>query len=222
MQDKKFSFSEAKAIIRASTVFTTHTPVIAGNENFETALVKKYLQPKLKEINLTFEEIAKLGYINKDKDTFWMPAFAIHFSRYITAVSNQHADVSRKMWSPLFPETPTIEIPIDYVTNGVHMSWISPPFTDLFNRYLGPEYIHCSKRRSIWINIYNIPDEELWEEHRRNKKDLINYIRRQFRGLPTSKGYSQFKKLGTNLSLNTDYLTIVFARRFAAYKRPTF
>ena len=221
MQDKKFSLSQAKAIIRASTVFTTHTPVIAGNENFKVDLVKKYLQPKLKEINLTFDDIAKLGFIENNTDVFWMPAFAMSFSRYMNAVSKQHADVSRKMWSPLFPETPAIEIPIDRVTNGVHMSWISPPFTDLFNRYLGPEYIHCYKSNDIWRNIYNIPDEELWEEHRRNKKDLINYIRRQFTRHAVSKGYSQFKKLGTNLSLNTDYLTIVFARRFAAYKRPT-
>ncbi|HUT30722.1 MAG TPA: alpha-glucan family phosphorylase [Sedimentisphaerales bacterium] len=221
MEDKKFSLSQAKAIIRASTVFTTHTPVIAGNENFKADLVKKYLQPKLKEINLTFDDIAELGFIEDNTDIFWMPAFAMRFSRHINAVSKQHVDVSRKMWAPLFPETPTIEIPIDHVTNGVHMSWISPPFTDLFNRYLGPEYIHCSRNKEIWRNIYNIPDEELWEEHRRNKKDLINYIRRQFRGQATSKGYSQFRKLGTNLSLNTDYLTVVFARRFAAYKRPT-
>jgi starch phosphorylase len=221
MQDKKFSFSQAKAVIRASTVFTTHTPVIAGNENFKVDLVKKYLQPKLRQINLSFDDIAKLGLINDDAEVFWMPALAMRFSGYVNAVSKQHADVSRKMWSPLFPETPAVEIPIDFVTNGVHTSWISPPFTDLFNRYLGPEYIHCSKNKDVWRNIYNIPDEELWEEHRRNKKDLINYIRRQFRGQTASKGYSQFKKLGTNLTLNTDYLTVVFARRFAAYKRPT-
>jgi len=221
MQDRKFSFSQARAIIRASTVFTTHTPVIAGNENFKADLVKKYLQPKLREVNLAFDDIAKLGFINDNTDVFWMPAFAMHFTRYINAVSKQHAGVSRKMWLPLFPETPAVEIPISHVTNGVHLSWISPPFTDLFNRYLGPEYIHRSRDKDIWRNIYNIPDEELWEEHRRNKKNLINYMRRQFRGQAASKGYSQFKKSGTNLSLNTDYLTVVFARRFAAYKRPT-
>lgn len=221
MRDKKFSLLQAKAIIRASTVFTTHTPVIAGNENFRTDMVRKYLQPKLKEINLTFDDIAKLGFIQGNTDYFWMPAFAMHFSQHINAVSKQHAEVSRHMWSPLFPERPAIEIPIDHVTNGVHVSWVSPPFTDLFNRYLGPEYINCKKDKDIWKNIYNIPDEELWEEHRRNKKDLINYIRRKFTGRSISKGYSQFKKSGTNLSLNTDYLTIVYARRFAAYKRPT-
>jgi starch phosphorylase len=221
IKDKKFSLSQAKAIIRVSTVFTTHTPVIAGNENFKTDMVKKYLQPMLKEIGFSFDEIAKSGYIKGETEIFWMPAFAMRFSRYVNAVSSQHADVSRQMWSPLFPETPVIEIPIGHITNGVHISWISPPFTDLFNRYLGPEYIHCSKNKNIWNNIYNIPDEELWEEHRRNKKDLINFIRRQFRGQTPVRRHSQLKKLGTNLSLNTDYLTIVFARRFAGYKRPT-
>ncbi|MFZ0035475.1 MAG: alpha-glucan family phosphorylase [Sedimentisphaerales bacterium] len=221
MRDGNISFSQARAIIRASTVFTTHTPVIAGNEHFKTDLVKRYLQPKLRETGLAYDEIAKFGYINDDADVFWMPAFAINFSRYINAVSNQHAGVARKMWSPLFPERQDIEIPIVPVTNGVHVSWISPPFTDLFNRYLGPDYVHCSRQRDIWNNIYNIPDEELWEEHRRNKKGLINYIRRQLRSQTADSGYSQPRTSGTSLSLNTDYLTVVFARRFAAYKRPT-
>lgn len=221
MQDKKLSLPQARAIIRSSSVFTTHTPVIAGNEHFKSDLVKKYLQPMLKEAGLAYDEIASFGYINGDTNTFWMPAFAINFSRYVNAVSDQHAEVSRKMWACLFPERPTIEIPILSVPNGVHISWISPPFTDLFNRYLGPDYIRCGKRRNVWSNIYNIPDEELWEEHRRNKKDLINYIRRQLgRQIPVW-GYSQLKTLGTSLSFNTDFLTVVFARRFAAYKRPT-
>jgi len=221
MHDKKFSFSQARAIIRASTVFTTHTPVIAGNEHFKADLVKRYLQSRLREAGLAYDEIAKFGYINGDTGVFWMPAFAINFSRYVNAVSNQHAGVARKMWSSLFPGRPDIEIPIVPVTNGVHVSWVSPPVTDLFNRYLGPDYAHCSRQREVWNNIYNIPDEELWEEHRRNKKGLINYIRRQIRGQTTAGGYPQPRTSGTSLSLNTDYLTIVFARRFAAYKRPT-
>jgi starch phosphorylase len=221
MRDKKFSLSQARAIIRASTVFTTHTPVIAGNENFKSDLVKRYLQPRLKESFLSYDEVEKFGFINDDTEVFWMPAFAIRFSRHINAVSNQHASVARKMWTSLFPQRPEIEIPISSVTNGVHVSWISPPITDLFNRYLGPDYVHCSRQREVWNNIYNIPDEELWEEHRRNKKGLINYIRRQFRGQLSAAGYSQSRTSSTSLSLNTDFLTIVFARRFAAYKRPT-
>jgi len=221
MTEKKLSFSEAKAIIRASTVFTTHTPVIAGNENFEIDLVKKYLQPKLKSIDITFEQISKMGLVDNNSNIFWLPAFVMHFSGHINGVSKQHTQMSRKMWTTVFHEIPIVEIPIHPITNGVHMSWISPPFVDVFKRYLGPDYIHCGDRKEIWQNIYNIPHEELWEEHRRNKKDLINFIKRKFSEQTTAGGYSQTKMLTGKPSLNIDYLTIVFARRFAAYKRPT-
>lgn len=221
LEKPKTSFSEAKSIIRASTVFTTHTPVIAGNEHFDTELVKKYLEPKFNEVNLSFDQIGALGYVNNNKDVFWLPAFAMKFSQFINAVSKQHAQMSRKMWANIYPENPTVEIPITYITNGVHISWISHPFTDLFNRYIGPDYIHCGKREDIWKNVYNIPDDQLWEEHRRNKKDLVNFIRRQFVEQMITRGYSLAKLLKVNRSLNTEFLTIVFARRFAAYKRPT-
>lgn len=220
LRDKKMTFSQARAIIRTSTIFTTHTPVIAGNEHFKNELVKKYIQPRLKEASLSYDDVARFAYIGNDSDVFWMPAFAINFSKYINSVSVQHGVVSRKMWATLFPQRADIEIPIFPVTNGVHVSWISPPITDLFNRYLGPDYIHYGTERDIWNKILNIPDEELWEEHRRNKKGLINYIRRQFSGQTALSEFSNAKPHGTALSLNTDYLTIVFARRFAAYKRP--
>jgi len=221
MTNQKFSFPEAKAIIRNSTVFTTHTPVIAGNENFDTDLVKKYLQPEVKAMGLAFDEVARLGCVSGNTDVFWLPVFAMQFSRYINGVSKQHAQMSRKMWSCIFPERPTMEIPIKAITNGVHISWISPPFNELFNRYLRPHYVHCDKKEDVWKTIYDIPDEELWEEHRRNKRDLINFIRRQFNHQPLAEEHSSLRKPDVNLSLNTDYLTIVFARRFAAYKRPT-
>jgi len=222
MINRKFSFSEAKSIIRTSTVFTTHTPVIAGNENFDTDLVKRYLQPSVKEIGLGLDTILRLGYINGNSNVFWLPAFAMQFSRYVNGVSKQHAEMSQKMWAAVFPERPVAEIPIIPVTNGVHTSWISQPFTDMFNRYLRPHYVHYGKGEDVWKNVYNIPDEELWEEHRRNKRDLINFIRRQFEQQSSLIGeYSHNKKPNVNLSLNTDFLTIVFARRFAAYKRPT-
>ena len=221
LRDKKLTLSQARAIIRTSTVFTTHTPVIAGNEHFKNELVKRYIMPRLKEAGIVYDDVAKYAYIGNDSDVFWMPAFAINFSRYVNAVSSQHGDVSRKMWSALFPQRHEIEIPIDSVTNGVHVSWTSPPIADLFNRYLGPNYVHCGRDREIWNKIYNIPDEELWEEHRRNKKGLINYIRRQFSGQTVNSNFLMPQSVGPALSLNTDYLTIVYARRFAAYKRPT-
>lgn len=221
MKDKKFSFSEATALIRASTVFTTHTPVIAGNEHYDTELLASYLKPLLAECHIPFERIAEYGYVDGNKDVFWFPAFAIRFSSHVNAVSKQHAEVSRKMWAGLFPEMTPAEIPIKPVTNGVHTSWISQTFTDMFNRYLGPEYIHFGKREEVWDKIYRIPDEELWDAHRRNKKDMVNFVRRRFARKMVAGGYSQARLLSGKKALNSDYLTIVFARRFAGYKRPT-
>ena len=114
-----------------------------------------------------------------------------------------------------------VEVPIGAVTDGTHLSWISPAFADIFNRYLGPDYILCGNREYLWKNIFNIPDEEIWEEHRKNKKDLINFIRRQFKEQMVTGGYARSKPADVSRPFNTDYLTIVFARRFAAYKRPT-
>jgi starch phosphorylase len=220
MAGGKFTFSEAKAIIRASTVFTTHTPVIAGNENLEIGLVRRYLESHIKPLGLNFDEIAKLGFVDNNTKIFWLPAFAMHFSRYINGVSKQHGQIARKMWAPIFPESPLMEVPINSITNGVHTSWISPPFNDLFKRYLGPDYALFNKKEDVWRNIYNIPDQELWDEHRRNKKDMINFIRRKFSEQMLTGGYSQARTFNINRALNLDHLTIVFARRFAAYKRP--
>jgi starch phosphorylase len=221
MEFKKFSFSQAKAIVRASTALTVHTPVIAGNENFDAEVIKKYLQPYLKKMELPFEKLAQSAYLEGSSDRFWMPAMGMHFARYTNAVSQQHADTARKMWWGLFPERPLLEVPIGAITDGAHLSWISPAFAGIFNRYLGPDYILCGNREYLWNNIYNIPDEEIWEEHRKNKKDLINFIRRQSREQMVTGGYSHSKTSDADSPFNTDFLTIVFARRFAAYKRPT-
>ena len=221
MENRQFSFSEAKAIIKASTAVTIHTPVIAGNENFDADQTQKYLKPYLKKMELTYDKIAPLAHFEGSQDRFWMPALAMHFSRYTSAVSKQHAQTARKMWWPIFPKRPLVEVPIDAVTDGTHLSWISPGFTDIFKRYLGPDYIICGNKEYLWKNIYNIPDEELWEEHRRNKKDLINFIRRQFKDQMIMGGHSRPKTTEVGRPFNTDYLTVVFARRFAAYKRPT-
>jgi glycogen phosphorylase len=221
MAEEKLSFSEARALVRASTVFTTHTPVIAGNENFETKLAKRYLEPEIRPLGLSFDEFGAYGFIENDKDIFWLPALAIRFSRYVNGVSKIHRDVSRKMWVGLFPATPAMEIPIDYVTNGVHWSWISEPFTNLFNRHIGPDYIHCRADGHLWDKLANAPDEEIWEAHHNNKHNLIDFIRRKLADDLAARGYSLPKIANLTRLFNPEYLTIVFARRFAHYKRAT-
>ena len=221
MKGKGLGFSEAKAMIRASTVFTTHTPVIAGNENFETQAVQKYIEPELEALGLSFEELAGHGFVGSGKDIFWLPALAIRFARYVNAVSKLHRDVSRKMWVSLFPDRPTPEVPIDYVTNGVHSSWLSANLTEILNRHIGPGYIHHAGGNDMWDRINNIPDEQIWEAHRRNKQSLVAFIRDKLMDDLADRGYIPSKSFKLGRMFNPDYLTIVFARRFAPYKRPT-
>lgn len=220
MAEQSFSLSEARAIIKASTVFTTHTPVVAGNEHYPAEMVQKYIEPELKKAGLGFEDIKKFGLMGEDRETFWLPAMAIHFSGYTNGVSKRHQEVSNRMWTPLFPGLSPLEVPIKHITNGVHNSWISEPFTDIFNRYMGPNYIHSTENDEIWNGIFEIPEEEIWKAHRRNKQDMIVFLRKRLAESLASRGYSPAKISENTKKLNPDILTIVFARRFAAYKRP--
>jgi starch phosphorylase len=218
---KGLSFSQARAVIRSSTVFTTHTPVIAGNENFRAELVQEYLEPQIKALGISFADFIQGGVGDGKDDLFWLPALAMRFSRHINSVSRQHRDTSRKMWGHLFGQAPVLtSIPIDYITNGVHRCWISEPFSEMFNRYIGPEYIHCGQDEQIWKSVADIPDEEVWHAHRRNKQDMVNFIRKKLAGDVAIKRYSGSKMSKLSRRLNPEHLTVVFARRFAAYKRP--
>jgi starch phosphorylase len=221
MIEKKLSFEEARALIKASTVFTTHTPVIAGNENFSTETVRKFLEPEVKALGLSFEDFAKAAYVDESKDVFWLPALAIRYSNYINAVSEQHERVAKQMWSGLWPQRINAEIPIGHVTNGVHRGWVSEQFTRMLARYVGPDYIHSGEREEVWNSVSSIPDEEIWQAHRRNKQDLINFVRKKVADDTLARGLSQAKILKVSRLFNPEYLTVVFARRFAPYKRAT-
>ncbi len=221
MQRERLGFLEAKAVIRASTVFTTHTPVIAGNENFATDLVKEYLESDVQSLGLSFDELAAHAFIDSDNKSFWLPAFAIRFSRYVNAVSKMHQDVSRRMWAGLFPSRPAVELPIDNVTNGVHNSWLSEPFGLLLSRHVGPQYVRCPGEQRMWEKVFDIDDEEVWQTHHRNKQSLITFVRKKLADDLAARGYIGPRILRLTRALNPEYLTIVYARRFARYKRAT-
>jgi starch phosphorylase len=221
MQRDGLGFLEAKALIRASTVFTTHTPVIAGNENFDIDLVREYVDHDVQALGLSFDELAAEAFINNDRRTFWLPVFAIRFARYINAVSKMHRDVSRRMWADLFPSTPETELPIDFVTNGVHHSWLSAPVVELLSRHIGPQYIRCTSDPLAWDKVRTIDDEEVWQTHHRNKQSLITFVRKKLADDLAARGYIAPRILKLTRALNPEYLTIVYARRFARYKRAT-
>lgn len=219
INDKGFSYLEAKEIITTSTVFTTHTPIVEGNEHFDKPLIEKFLLDKIEEIGFEFSEFFKLGSIESDS-IFWLPAFANRFSKYINGVSKLHSEVSKKMWKKIYPTICDREVPIDFITNGVHLqSWLSKQLTILFNRYIGPEYMHSGQKEHVWTNILNIPDSEIWEAHKQRKEQMISFIRLRLENIARERGLISYLEPKSTLHVNS--LTIGFARRFAQYKRAT-
>lgn len=219
VKNKKFSLDEARAIIRFSTVFTTHTPVVEGNEHFQDEQIVDYLKGEIEELGLTVRDFLSLGKLGKEK-MFWLPAFAIRYSRFINGVSQIHASVSRKIWRDVFPNLHESELPIDSITNGVHIqSWLSLQMMELFDRYVGPDYFHLTHREEIWDSISQIPDGEIWNAHRRRKEQVVSFVRRRIANMMIQRGYGKNKIVDVEQVLNPDYLTIGFARRMAPYKR---
>ena len=216
---KKMGFEEARNLITHTTVFTTHTPVIEGNEHFPATMIAEYLEPEIREMGLSVEEFLSFGR-NQDPAAFWLPQFAMNFSRFINGVSKIHGEVSRRMWRDVYPNLPEQEVPIGYITNGVHVqTWLSMEMTYLFDRYIGPDYLHRAEGSDVWERIYSAPDAEVWAAHQRRKEQLISFIRDR-KVLELQKKGATLPKIGRirNL-LNPRDLTIGFARRFAPYKR---
>jgi starch phosphorylase len=215
-----YSFEQAHAIVKTTTVFTTHTPVEAGNENFPTDMVEKYLKSKVADLDIPLDRILKLGMLH-DSKTFWLPAFAIRCALHINGVSKIHAEVSRNLWKEVFPQRLTCELPITHVTNGVHHSWLSDEMRGLLERYVGPEYHLKASDDKQLLKIKNIPDAELWEAHTKRKREMVAYFRTAMETNYAERGYSPVNIKKIRDILNPQFLTVGFARRFTAYKRPT-
>jgi starch phosphorylase len=217
--NEKFTFAQAKEIIRTSTVFTTHTPVPAGNEKFDMNLVKSYLEADIQSFGSDFYSFVEAGKVNGSGD-FWLPAFAIRFSKYINGVSQLHSAISQEMWHSIYPDLYEAEMPIQAITNGVHIqSWISRSITRLFDRYIGPDYRHMGEKRSIWENVLSIPLMEIWAAHQQRKEQVISFIRDRLQESLSFRSAKYGKRANIQHILHQEVLTIGFARRFATYKR---
>lgn len=222
MNEKKLSFDEAFETVYASNVFTTHTPVPAGNDAFEPKLMETYFSEYAKELKLTIKQLLALGrYDNPaDSDLFGMTVLAIKMSAQVNGVSKLHTDVSRKIWRQLWKNLPEEEIPIQPLTNGIHVpSWISPEIADLYDRYLSPRWIEDPDNEKVWEGVDRIPDAELWQTHERNRERLVSFTRARLRQHLKQRGapFSEIKDVSD--MLDPEALTIGFARRFATYKR---
>ena len=224
MKEKEVSFEVAKDIVSSKTVFTTHTPVPAGNDIFPLSLVEKYFKEFWPRIGLSREEFLKMGMkpCKELESGFNMGILALKIAGKKNGVSKLHGAVSRELFSEVWPEIAANESPIGYVTNGIHTcSWLDPNLKKLYNKYLIPYWQDNIQNQSTWEKVKNIPDEKLWEIHQNRKTKLIRLVKENTTERLRRSGYSyeEINSITSKLDVNT--LTIGFARRFATYKRAT-
>ena len=216
------SFEEAVEATRAGNVFTTHTLVKAGLDEFSVELMDKYFGGYFPHLGINRRQFLSLGRILPDDENepFKMPVLAIKLSSYINGVSKLHGQTSREVWGSLWPGLPTQEVPITSITNGIHLrTWLADEMASLYERYLGPAWNQTTFDKSVWEQVEQIPDEELWSAHQRCKEQLVVFARKRL--------VAQMQRRGTCLAelkqaeevLDPEALTIGFARRFVAYKR---
>lgn len=222
MQEEGLGFHEAISRVAREVVFTTHTPVPAGHDRFDSGLIEEHLGPLREQLGISQDHLMGLGRENpfNPHELFCMTVLGLKLSRRANAVSALHGEVSRAMWTGLYPGRPEDEVPIGHITNGVHVpSWLAPQMARLYDRHLGTGWREHSAEPRIWEGIESIEDAELWETHLNLKSRLIEFVRRRL--LEQSAHRKESAERANQLSrvLRPDALTIGFARRFATYKR---
>jgi starch phosphorylase len=222
IKEEGLSFKEAREFIWSTTVFTTHTPVPAGNEQFEPVLVHRYLGKLISDLGISWKDFLSIGRVNPDdeREPFGMTVAALRSSAFCNGVSELHGHVSRDMWHNIWPNLPLEEVPIRSITNGVHsQSWISHDMRDLYDSYFGPQFTERPGAPETWDKVYTIPDVELWRVHNRRRERLVFFARKRLRQQLIRRGASQLEIQTADDMLNPSTLTIGFARRFSTYKR---
>ncbi len=216
---KDFAAAREKNI--NTTIFTTHTPVPAGHDVFPFQLIEKYFHSYWPDLGLDRDAFFQLGiHPEKPEAGFNMTAFGLRLSGCRNAVSKRHAQVSRQMWRSLWPGVPEDQVPIDYVTNGIHVpTWIEPKMGLLLDKHLGADWLDKQDDPATWQLLDNVPDTELWQTHYWLKVKLIDAIRERVRRRWTDGDTSPSIMLAGGAFLDPSVLTLGFARRFATYKR---
>ena len=224
IKEKQVSFEVARDIVSSQTVFTTHTPVPAGNDIFPISLVEKYFKDFWPRLAITREEFLKMGMkpCQDLENGFNMGILALKVAGKKNGVSKLHGAVSRELFADVWPEIAANESPIGYVTNGIHTcSWLAPNLKQLYNKYLIPYWQDKIQYDYVWEKIKNIPDEKLWEAHQARKEKLLNIVKNNVTERLRRSGYNYEDINSITSKLNPNALTIGFARRFATYKRAT-
>lgn len=215
---------EAIRRVAPRIVFTTHTPVPAGHDRFPAPLVEEHLGPLRDALGLDFNTFMGLGRVEPQApdEEFCMTVLALKLSRRANAVSSLHGQVSRAMWSPLYPGRDKDEVPIGHITNGVHTrTWLASEMRQVYDRHLGPDWPQRAGKAGFWDAISAVDDGELWETHQALKVKLVETARRRAVRFAEQRGESEAVVQELRKALSFDALTIGFARRFATYKRAT-
>jgi len=214
-------FEEALREIRASTIFTTHTPVPAGTDMFPQWLIERYFGHYWDKLGL--DQVGFMDLARQDHHAgavFNMGILAIRLSGQHNAVSELHRDVSRKMWRFLWPDRAEDEVPFESVTNGIHtLTWLAGRLKRLYDEYLGPDWVERIDDPTVWDGVMDIPDEALWSVRKHLKRKLMSLIRERARQRWIAGNYHPVQAVAAGVMLDPAALTIGFARRFATYKR---
>jgi starch phosphorylase len=214
--------STAFALARERTVFTTHTPVAAGNEGYDVSEVQSVLGDYPSQVGLDDAGFLQLGRTQPDNphEPFVMTPLGIRMSRFANGVSRRHGEVARQMWRPLFPERPADTVPISHVTNGVHLpTWMGTPMRRLLDRYLGEGWVERASDLKTWKAVEGIPDEELWEVRNTQRAALVEMARDRTIANRLDRSDPREYVEAAERGLTEHALTIGFARRLATYKR---
>ena len=224
VEDKKIAFRIAKDIVTSQTVFTTHTPVPAGNDIFTIELMDKYFKNFWTSLGIDRELFMRLG-VAPDQPTesgFNMGILALKIAGKRNGVSKLHGEVSRELFGECWPDIASNESPITYVTNGVHTcSWLAPRLKELYNEYLTPYWQDKIHEEETWKKIQDIPNKDLWFAHKSRKEKLLKLVKENVTARLRRNGTSYDQIMEITSKLNPNALTIGFARRFATYKRAT-
>ena len=216
------SFNEALELVRASSLYTVHTPVPAGHDYFDESLFGKYMGGYPQMLGITWDEFIGMGRNNPEdhSERFCMSVFACNTCQEVNGVSKLHGWVSQRMFAPIWKGYYPEESHVGYVTNGVHFpTWTATEWRKVYAKYFDKNYIYDQSNESLWHAIYNVPDAEIWETRMALKKKLVNYIREKFAATWLKNQGDPSRVVALLDSITPNALYIGFCRRFATYKR---
>ena len=216
------SFNEALELVRASSLYTVHTPVPAGHDYFDESLFGKYMGCYPQMLGITWDEFIGMGRTNPEdhSERFCMSTFACNTCQEVNGVSKLHGWVSQRMFAPIWKGYYPEESHVGYVTNGVHFpTWTATEWRKVYAKYFDKNYIYDQSNESLWHAIYNVPDAEIWETRMALKKKLVNYIREKFAATWLKNQGDPSRVVALLDSITPNALYIGFCRRFATYKR---